>query len=842
MKRHLWLLLAISASAEDAAAIRRDLARERVALAEECDKDGLVEEAARERLAAGGSATGAPPYVLDWSDDLHAKYLTYVKRRDALLDVFARRWLDAGDPESALFLRPDFAPAREKLGEVLAGGAWVPRADADRMLEDLLPIGGKWLPADEVRRRRATWAEAWEVRDGRFLVRSNRSPESVRAVLELAAAVHTAVYRELCGRVDPPPRKPLPVYDFATRADFLAHLDAAHDGGGTHRDSPGFFSSADGASHFAPLGAGTGFADVDVARHEIAHQVCDAIWPPEGMLAERPHFWAWEGVAGFFESVQVRDGKVLVGSRYHPRLAVALRALQDGRTLPLEEFVLLDGDRIRGRYNQAAALAHFFLMADRAKHRAAFLRYFDVVARGKAEKETFSKAFGREPGEFQEAWEAWVKGDRPAVPAAADEAALRKAAARARAALGQAAWGDGLVEEAIREWQLALRDDPANAEASGGLSKSGKPWVLAWDEGTHAKYKAWLEKRKRAYADLAGRWAALAAGRDAAGDRDGAWAACQEAFAFDPDCAEARARLGEKKFEGAWVPEEEAVRRGKGLLPIGGEWLPADEVRRRRSKWDEAWEVEGPHYRVRSNRSLASARGVLARAEDAHAAFSREILGVVDPPPLPKKMPVLDFATLEDLQEHCRREHGGEGAAPKNVPGFFTPGEGAAHFGPLPEGSVLSRDDVVRHECTHQASDSAFPAKGWMNVRPGFWAWEGLASYFESVESRQGKILAGDPSHVRFALGAKEAREGKLKPLAQFVLTTQETLAHDYQQAAVLAHFFLHAGGGKYRERFIAYFEVVARGESDKGTFEKEFGKGPAEFEEEFSRYARELK
>ena len=424
VRRLLPLLLCLPALAEEGEALKRDLVRARAELARQCEDDGLVEEAVREwrqvRGEDAGNADAAAalsrlerPWVLFWDEALHRKYLAYVDRRVPTLEALARRRLALGDARGAVALAPDLAEARERLGEVRVDGVWMPKEDAARRAEGFLPIGGRWLPAAEVTKRRSVWAEAWEARGAHFLVKSNRSEAAAREVLELAESVYAAVHRELCGEVDPPAlKKLLSVYDFASRDDFLAHLDAAHDGGSTHRASPGFFSSLDGASHFAPIAGGTGFTPGDVARHEIAHQVCDALWPPQGMLAEHPHFWAWEGVAGYFESIEVRDGKILTGDPGHPRLDVARRALEDGRTLPLEEFVQLDGEKLKGRYNQAASLAHFFLRAGDGKQREAFLRYFRVVAGGKAEATTFEKAFGRKPGEFQGDWEDFVRGGK----------------------------------------------------------------------------------------------------------------------------------------------------------------------------------------------------------------------------------------------------------------------------------------------------------------------------------------------------------------------------------------------------------------------------------------------
>lgn len=427
-----------------------------------------------------------------------------------------------------------------------------------------------------------------------------------------------------------------------------------------------------------------------------------------------------------------------------------------------------------------------------------------------------------------------------ALAAAADEASLRAEGIRGRAELARAAASEGLAEEAVREWQLVLRDDPGNTEALKGIEAAGRPWVLSWDAEKHRRWKSWSERRRKYCEDMARRWADVAAERDARSDRDLCWEACQRAFGWDADCLRAHELLGEAKHDGQWVTEEVAGRRAKGLLELRGEWLPAAEVRKRRMSWEDAWEVHGVHFTVRSNRGLGPARSVLALAERVHAAFMREVLGVVDPPPAPKRLLVLDFAAPEDLEAHLRESHDG-GKAPKGVPGFYTPGEGV-HLTALPEGSALTRDEVVLHECTHAAAGRAIPCEGWVNSRPGFWAWEGVPSYFESTESREGKILAGDTANTRLRLAREELKEGKFTALAKFVLLDQEGLGKQYQQAASLVHFFLHAKDGKYREAFVAYFREVARGNSDAETFEKAFGRGADTFEEEFRDHVRSFR
>ncbi len=132
-------------------------------------------------------------------------------------------------------------------------------------------------------------------------------------------------------------------------------------------------------------------------------------WRSQGNPTARPHFWAWEGIATFFESLVVRDGKVLVGGSDHARTKRFRADYAAGTHLPLADFVLLDQAGVSGRYPQCAALASFFMTADRAAHREKFLAYLKVVHAGTAVPDTFEACFGRKPADLQAAWDAWVR-------------------------------------------------------------------------------------------------------------------------------------------------------------------------------------------------------------------------------------------------------------------------------------------------------------------------------------------------------------------------------------------------------------------------------------------------
>jgi hypothetical protein len=125
----------------------------------------------------------------------------------------------------------------------------------------------------------------------------------------------------------------------------------------------------------------------------------------------------------------------------------------------------------------------------------------------------------------------------------------------------------------------------------------------------------------------------------------------------------------------------------------------------------------------------------------------------------------------------------------------------------------------------------ALPLDGWINTRPHFWAWEGMASWFETLENRDGKLLPGRRSHVRLKLARQEAEQGKWIPLTEFVLRDQMKLGRAYQQACALVDFFMTGEGGRHREKFLEFYRVVAAGNAAKDSFRKAMGADIDEFQ-----------
>jgi tetratricopeptide (TPR) repeat protein len=425
-----------------------------------------------------------------------------------------------------------------------------------------------------------------------------------------------------------------------------------------------------------------------------------------------------------------------------------------------------------------------------------------------------------------------------AAPAAAD---APSDAAAEHIKLAKDAQKAGLVEEAASECWAALRLVPDQADAKALLDQLGPIRIVAWDDATHGKFVGWSRRRAGVRKELAKKLAAAGQAEEKAGKAEEARKLWELAIAEDPDHAESRRKLGHAKADPVgWVPKEEADRRGKGQLPYKDQWLPAKEALAKRAKWDDAWEIRSAHFLVRTNSTEKEGVALAARCEELLHGIRRDVFGTVEPLASDRPWTVYYFATREDLDAHIASAHENKQFL-KAMNGFHSPQDDISHFCPIEKGSLLTLDDLLRHEAGHHVIHRLH-SSGIMNFKPGFWAWEGIACYFESLEVRDGKIVVGRGSFARFQAAKKEVEEGKAAPLAEFVAWDQNGLRDRYQQAAGLAHFLMHGGGGKWREGFLGYLTTVAKGEADAGSWEKAFGRKPAEMEGEWKTWMKGLK
>lgn len=375
------------------------------------------------------------------------------------------------------------------------------------------------------------------------------------------------------------------------------------------------------------------------------------------------------------------------------------------------------------------------------------------------------------------------------VPAPRDPAdAVRKKLAGEVAADAASAAKEGLWEEARADFELALAFDDACEAARKGLDKLDGERFLNWSDAMHKKYVAWKAKREKSGRERAKKLAEhLKDGEEIA----------RLVLRLDPGHKEARALLGDG--------------------------------------------VKDEHFKVTCDAGEAEGRATLAWCEDTLRAFKREFHGLVEFKSPRGGMEVHHFKDRAGLDAHNRTAHG-DRAGLKQAPGFFSTEDEMGHFCPVPAGVKNTLDEIIRHETTHQIAFYAMPAKDDPTKRPHFWAWEGLACYFETMQRRDGKLLLGRADHFRIRDGRDEVVKGTFTPWKEFVQATQAGVKGKYAQAATMAHFFMNAKRGAYREKFVEYARIIHEGAAEVDTFEKVFGAKPEHLQVEWVDYVKNLK
>lgn len=274
---------------------------------------------------------------------------------------------------------------------------WVRREDEAAFRRGLLRCGEAHLPFDEADRIEKTPHDGYVLRTDHAILRTNvrfcRAVSLAHVVERHVRLVLEALGPALDLRF---PAEPLRVVVAARRAEFRAALEARH--GGRHGAAHAWGAYYDGGSgtvHVCdePDPAG-GLSVVADLRHETTHAVLDLGRPERGRtrMFDRPHFWAWEGVAMWTEGLgdprETREGALREG-RFRRRVAW-------GDLTPLAELFALGQDAFLGRhYDQAAVLFAWLMDVEDGALRPGLLALVARVMDGEAERDDVVRLLGR---------------------------------------------------------------------------------------------------------------------------------------------------------------------------------------------------------------------------------------------------------------------------------------------------------------------------------------------------------------------------------------------------------------------------------------------------------------
>lgn len=193
------------------------------------------------------------------------------------------------------------------------------------------------------------------------------------------------------------PIEPMPVYLFRTEQQYDRFLqehdiDATHSGGMffvTHR-LEGLATWVEGPSRRKTF---------EVLQHEGFHQFAWHAFGPKLPV------WLNEGLAQYFESAVIRDGKLTLGLTSRARIEKVRQAIKADEALPLSELMTITGDEwaraLRKNpghsgllYAQSWSLTYFLIHGDEGEHQRALYDYLERLAEGDRPDDALLLSFG----------------------------------------------------------------------------------------------------------------------------------------------------------------------------------------------------------------------------------------------------------------------------------------------------------------------------------------------------------------------------------------------------------------------------------------------------------------
>jgi hypothetical protein len=287
-----------------------------------------------------------------------------------------------------------------------------------------------------------------------------------------------------------------------------------------------------------------------------------------------------------------------------------------------------------------------------------------------------------------------------------------------------------------------------------------------------------------------------------------------------------RAKLekGLVQYEGRWLPREEAEALEKGLFKVEGNYVDKQAANEYHSNWDNAWELESEHYRMRTNRDYDSAMEALAKAEKAYQAM-KEFFG--EEPDLKNgKLAIFMFGNQDEYNQFGQQNAAGdEGWRQGRFGGFH------AYEHPETPAAVYSfYDEANRYDWTEYHLYHALAVQYLAEVQPNIktaWLRESIVAYFQYFAHYKWPSLR--ESWGRYIIG------NRFIPFDDF--TSLNNLAGDPQsgfyvggdkptqqaQGGLLILYLTKTGPTEYHEQFQEFLDKVKKSSLDAETFERVF-------------------
>ena len=276
-----------------------------------------------------------------------------------------------------------------------------------------------------------------------------------------------------------------------------------------------------------------------------------------------------------------------------------------------------------------------------------------------------------------------------------------------------------------------------------------------------------------------------------------------------------------------------------------------EEKAYRTKKVPSGWEVETEHFEITTTDTQEAARATGERLEELHlvwrqlfadywftqAELERRFNGAASRMIEPNHK-VLLFADKQQYVDYLKRDEPGIAVSL----GYYAERPRTAYFYNDP-GTVTTQFHEATHQLFHERQRRGKSA----GIDDNFWVVEGIATYMESLQQGDGYYVAGGPGAYRLQFARYRAlTEQFYIPLREFVAMgraeTQaagDNLPRIYSQAAGLAHFFMDAADGKYRQAFVEYLDAVYRDKADATTLERLTGQRYEELDRQYLKFLR---
>jgi len=293
---------------------------------------------------------------------------------------------------------------------------WIRKADLPRYQQDLLPLGGRWLPREKVEEVRSTWAHAWIYETEHYRIRTNTTladavefGKYVEENYELFFRVFLGYFSaksqsEMLFGVNQPKNK-LHVNYLADRDEYLRLVGEGASG------SLGIYTGRDKTAYFFKTDWST---NIRVLKHETTHQLFDASRRTSYRLSRGN--WVIEACATYMETCHRRNGRIATEGTNAPWVQNFADILKNGGEVTVKEFDEINSyfgfQMLPVAYPQAASLAYYLMESEDGKYRERFVDYVTAFYTGRLSRGgTLEEYIGVPFDEMDEEFHRFILGE-----------------------------------------------------------------------------------------------------------------------------------------------------------------------------------------------------------------------------------------------------------------------------------------------------------------------------------------------------------------------------------------------------------------------------------------------